>query len=38
VVTLQDAAGSLDRLVTEAEKNPQGLVGKPPAAKKKVKP
>lgn len=38
VATLQDAAGSLDRLVTEAEKNPQGLVGKPPAAKKKVKP
>jgi phospholipid/cholesterol/gamma-HCH transport system substrate-binding protein len=38
IVTLQDAAGSLDRLVTEAEKNPQGLVGKPPAAKKKVQP
>jgi phospholipid/cholesterol/gamma-HCH transport system substrate-binding protein len=38
VVTLQDAAESLNRLVTEAEKNPQGLVGKPPAQKKKVKP
>jgi phospholipid/cholesterol/gamma-HCH transport system substrate-binding protein len=38
IVTLQDAAESLDRLVTEVEKNPQGLVGKPPAQKKKVKP
>ncbi|MBI1407864.1 MAG: MCE family protein [Caulobacter sp.] len=38
ITTLQSAAHSLDRLVTEAEKSPQNLVGKPPAAKKKVKP
>jgi phospholipid/cholesterol/gamma-HCH transport system substrate-binding protein len=38
ITTLQGAAESLDRLVTEAEKSPQSLVGKPPAEKKKVKP
>lgn len=38
ITTLQGAAESLDRLVTEAEKSPQNLVGKPPAEKKKVKP
>ena len=38
ITTLQSAAESLDRLVTEAEKSPQNLVGKPPAEKKKVKP
>jgi phospholipid/cholesterol/gamma-HCH transport system substrate-binding protein len=38
ITTLQGAAESLDRLVTEAEKSPQSLVSKPPAAKKKVKP
>lgn len=38
VGNLQGAAESLDRLAKEIEKNPQGLVGKPPAEKKKVKP
>ncbi|MDO9337311.1 MAG: MCE family protein [Caulobacteraceae bacterium] len=38
ISTLQGAAESLDRLVSEAEKSPQTLVGKPPAEKKKVKP
>lgn len=38
VTSLQGAVDSFERLVNEVEKNPQGLVGKPPAEKKKVKP
>ena len=36
--SLQDAANSLGRLANDAQQNPQGLVGKPPATKKEVKP
>ena len=38
VVTLQQAAESLDRLVGEVERNPQQFVGKAPAKEIKVKP
>ncbi len=38
VVTLQQAAESLDRLVGEVERNPQQFVGKAPAKELKVQP
>jgi phospholipid/cholesterol/gamma-HCH transport system substrate-binding protein len=38
VVTLQSAAESLDRLVSEVEQNPRALVGKAPAKELEVKP
>lgn len=38
VVTLQQAAESLDRLVGEVERNPQQFVGKAPAKQIQVKP
>ena len=38
VTTLQQAAESLDRLVSEVERNPQQFVGKAPAKELKVKP
>ena len=38
VASLQSAAESLDRLTRELQANPQGLVAKPPAIERKVKP
>ena len=38
VASLQSAAESLDRLSRELQANPQGLVAKPPAIERKVKP
>jgi phospholipid/cholesterol/gamma-HCH transport system substrate-binding protein len=38
VTTLQSAAESLDRLVSEVEQNPRGLVSKAPAKELEVKP
>jgi phospholipid/cholesterol/gamma-HCH transport system substrate-binding protein len=38
VVTLQQAAESLDRLTGEVERNPRGLIGKGPAKQVEVKP
>ena len=38
VVTLQQAAESLDRLIAEVESNPQQFVGKAPAKELAVKP
>ncbi len=38
VASLQSAAESLDRLSRELRANPQGLVAKPPAIERKVKP
>ena len=38
VVTLQQAAESLDRLVGEVERNPQQFIGKAPAKELKVQP
>jgi phospholipid/cholesterol/gamma-HCH transport system substrate-binding protein len=38
VVTLQSAAESLDRLVSELEKNPRGLVAKPASKELEVQP
>lgn len=38
VVTLQQAAESLDRLTSELERNPRGLIGKGPAKQMEVKP
>ncbi len=38
VASLQSAADSLDRLARELQANPQGLVGKPPAIEKVIKP
>ena len=38
VVTLQQAAESLDRLVGEVERNPQQFIGKAPAKELQVKP
>lgn len=38
VVSLQTSAASLERLASEIEANPRGLIGKPPATLKEVKP
>jgi phospholipid/cholesterol/gamma-HCH transport system substrate-binding protein len=38
IVTLQSAAESLDRLSSQVEQNPRGLVGKAPAKQIEVKP
>jgi len=38
ITTLQSTAESLDRLVSDIEQNPQGLVSKPPAREVEVKP
>ena len=38
IVTLQSAAESLDRLVSDVEQNPRGVIGKPPAKQLEVKP
>jgi len=38
ISTLEEAVGALEGLVGEVQSNPQGLVGKPPAEKRKVKP
>jgi phospholipid/cholesterol/gamma-HCH transport system substrate-binding protein len=38
IVSLQQTAESLNRLVAETEQNPQGLVGKTPAKQVQVKP
>lgn len=38
ITTLEEAVGALEGLVGEVQSNPQGLVGKPPAEKRKVKP
>ena len=38
VITLQQAAESLDRLIGEVERNPQQFVGKAPAKELVVKP
>lgn len=38
IVTLQEAAESLDRLVGQVEQNPRGLVGKAPAREMEVQP
>jgi phospholipid/cholesterol/gamma-HCH transport system substrate-binding protein len=38
IVTLQQAAESLDRLSSEVERNPRGLIGKGPAKQVEVKP
>jgi phospholipid/cholesterol/gamma-HCH transport system substrate-binding protein len=38
IVTLQQAANSLNRLVSEAEQSPRSLVAKPPAKEVEVKP
>ena len=38
VVTLQQAADSLNRLVSEAEQSPRSLIAKPPAKEVQVKP
>jgi phospholipid/cholesterol/gamma-HCH transport system substrate-binding protein len=38
IASLQQAAESMNRLATEAEQSPQGLVGKAPAQEVKVKP
>ena len=38
IISLQQAAESLNRVVQEIESNPQGIVGKAPAAERQVKP
>jgi phospholipid/cholesterol/gamma-HCH transport system substrate-binding protein len=38
IISLQQAAESLNRVVQEIEANPQGLLSKPPAMQRKVKP
>lgn len=38
IVSLQQAAESLNRVVQEIEANPQGVIGKPPAVQREVKP
>jgi len=38
IVTLQQAAESLDRLTNEVERNPRGLIGKAPAKQVEVQP
>lgn len=38
ITTLQSTAESLDRLVSEVEQDPQGLVAKPPAKELEVRP
>lgn len=38
IVSLQQAAESLNRVVQEIEANPQGVIGKPPATQREVKP
>ena len=38
IVTLQQASESLDRLTSEVERNPRGLIGKGPAKQVEVKP
>lgn len=38
IVSLQRAAESLDRVVQDIESNPQGVIGKPPAKERSLKP
>lgn len=38
IASLQSTAESLDRLANDVEQNPQGVIGKPPAAEREVRP
>ena len=38
IVSLKDAAESLNRVVQEIESNPQGVLSKPPAKERELKP